>query len=98
MRSIRGGPHDHEGLADALKSGAPDKLIRVFQGRKRKRKLTTEIEAYVRMGFRSVYAETRYEYSKRIREEVRDVFGQGLSAETFWPLFKELKQQAKGGV
>jgi len=80
---------------DALKSGDPDKLVRVFQGRNRK--LTTEIEAYVRMRFPSVYAQTRYEYSKRIRKEVRDVFGQGLSAETLRPLFKELKQQAEKG-
>lgn len=79
---------------DAVKSGDPEKLLRVLRGRGSGRKLTIEIRAYVRMRFPLIYAETQYEYSKRIRKEIQQVFGESLSAESLRPLLKELKQLA----
>ena len=52
---------------DALKSGDPDRLVQALRGRGGHRKLTLEIQSYVRMRFPSIYAETRYAYSQRIR-------------------------------
>jgi hypothetical protein len=80
---------------DTLKSGDAEKLLQALRGRGGHRKITPEIESYVRMRFPSVYGETCYEYSKRIRGELQRVFGQTISPETLRPLFKELKQQAE---
>ncbi len=80
----------------ALRSGDPDVLVEALRGRGGHRKLTPEIESYVRMRFPSIYRETRYEYSKRVREEIAEVFRKSLSPETLRPLLHELKQQADG--
>jgi len=77
---------------DALKSGDAEKLLRALRGRGGHRKLTHEIQAYVRMRFPSIYGKTRYAYSKRMRQEIQQVFGESLSSETLRHLFKELKQ------
>ncbi|MDA2925110.1 hypothetical protein MYX65_10770 [Acidobacteria bacterium AH-259-L09] len=79
---------------DALKSGDADQLLQALRGRGGHRKLTPEIESYVRMRFGSIYGETRYAYSQRVRQELKKVFGVSISAETLRPLLKELKQQA----
>ena len=81
---------------DALKSNDPEELVRALRGRGGHRKLTAEVQAYVRVRFPLIYAETRYEYSKRMRAEIEAVFGKSLSAETLRPLFKELKQEVAG--
>lgn len=78
---------------EALKSGEPERLLQVLAGRSARRKLTAEIEAYVRMRFPSIYRETKYDYSKRSREEVEQVFGVSLSGETLRPLLKQLKEK-----
>ena len=79
---------------DALKSGDPDRLVQALRGRGGHRKLTLEIQSYVRMRFPSIYAETRYAYSQRMRGEIEQVFQESLSAETLRPLLQELKGPA----
>jgi len=78
---------------DALKSDDAQLLVRALAGRGGHRKLTPEIQSYVEIRFPSIYQETRYEYSKRIRQEIERVFGQTISAETLRPLFKRLKKE-----
>ncbi len=82
---------------DALKSGDPEKLVRVLEGRQAHRKLTPEICAFVRMRFPVIYGENHSSYSKQMRVEIADVYGEALSPETLRPLLKELKEQIKGG-
>jgi len=79
---------------EALKSGDPDQLLQALRGRRGRRKLTPEIESYVRMRFASIYGESRYGYSERVRQELKEVFGVSLSGETLRPLLKQLKEQA----
>jgi len=76
---------------DALKSGDPDRLVQALRGRGGHRKLTPEIQSYVRLRFPRIYAETRYAYSQRMRKEIEEVFQVSLSAETLRPLLQELK-------
>ena len=77
----------------ALEGGDVDELARVLAGRQANRKLTVEIQAYVRMRFPHIYSENRRSYSRVIRAEIIDVFSTELSAETLRPLFGELKRQ-----
>ena len=87
---------DHKTMkswGDALKSGDPERLIRVLAGRQARRKLTPEIRAFVRMRFPLIYKEYPSSYSKQIRAEIADVYGADLCSETLRPLLKELKQK-----
>ncbi len=79
----------------ALRSGDSEQLRKVLFGRQARRKLTPEIESYIRMRFPAIYEETKYEYSKRMREEIEQVFGCTLSGETLRPLLRELKESIK---
>ena len=82
---------------DALKSGDPEKLIRVMAGRQAQRKCTPEIQAFVRMRFPVIYKENPSSYNKQMRAEIADVYGEDLCPETLRPLLKELKEQMNGG-
>ena len=83
--------------SDALKSGDAEKLIQALAGRNAGRKLTPAVEQYVRLRFESIYAEDRYRYSRKIRDELKEFLQVGLSAETLRPLLGELKAQFGGG-
>lgn len=74
---------------EALKRGDIQELTRVLEGRSARRKLTPELQSYIRMRFPAIYRETKYEYSWRMREEIRQVFGVTLSGESLRPLLKE---------
>jgi len=80
----------------ALQSGEAQQVIDVLSGRSARRKLTLEIESYIRMRFGPIYEPHRYDYSKRLREEVSEVFGVSLSRETIRPLLGELKKTLLG--
>jgi len=84
--------------ADALKSGDPERLVRVLAGRQGHRKLTPDIRAFVRMRFPVIYRQNRSSYSKQMRAEIADVYGEELCAETLRPLFKELKEHIDCGT
>ena len=77
----------------ALEGGDVDELARVLEGRQVNRKLTIEIQAYVRMRFFHIYPDNRRSYSQVIRGEIVEVFNKELSAETLRPLFGKLKKQ-----
>jgi Transposase protein len=77
----------------ALRSKDAKELIRVLEGRKVSRKLTPEIEAYVRMRWPDLAQEGLYGIGKRLREEIQRIFKVKLSQETLRPLMGELRRQ-----
>jgi len=79
--------------ADALLSGDPERLVRVLEGRSARRKLTTEVKAFVKFRFQAIYPDDKATYSKRIREEIAEVFSVSLSSEALRPLFNECKAE-----
>ncbi|MBC8457744.1 MAG: hypothetical protein H8D67_07105 [Deltaproteobacteria bacterium] len=90
---------DHKTMkrwGSALTSGDPELLMRVLAGRGANRKLSLEIRSYIEMRFPIIYQETRYEYSKRMREEIERVFGKKVSGETIRPLLKVVKEKEVG--
>ena len=93
--SLSSGSENHEAVGAALRSGDNEQLQKVLFGRQARRKLTPEIQSYIRMRFPAIYEETKYEYSKRMRDEIERVFGRTLSGETLRPLLKELKESIK---
>lgn len=84
--------------SDALKSGDPEKLVRVLAGRQAHRKLTPEIRAFVRMRFSGIYRDNPSTYSKQMRAEIAEVYGEDLCSETLRPLLKELKDKINSGL
>ena len=77
----------------ALKSGSAQKLQKALIGLGSNRKLTEPIQQFVRMRFEEIYPQDRYRYSSKIREEIKQVFGEEISSETLRGLFKELREQ-----
>jgi hypothetical protein len=80
----------------ASKSTDVHEIVRILAGRQYSRKLTSEIQSYIRLRFPKIYGENRYDYSREMREEIRQVFRKSLSAETIRPLLKELKEMMAG--
>jgi hypothetical protein len=79
----------------ALRSRDAEELVRVLEGRRAGRKLTPEIKAYVRTRWPDLLKEGLYAIGKRLRKEIKSVFGVKLSQETLRPLLAELKAQAR---
>lgn len=82
----------------ALNSGDAQELVRVLEGRWSRRKLTPEIQAYVRMRWPDVIAQSRVGCSQRLCREIRAVFKVQLSTETLRPLVRELKAAVKAAA
>lgn len=78
----------------ALRCRDAQELIRVLEGRHASRKLTPEIQAYVRARWPDPLPNGRYGIGKRLRQEIRRVFGIELSQETLRPLLGELRREA----
>lgn len=77
---------------DALKSGDPERLVRVLAGRHHPRKLTPEILGFARCQFNWIYPDDRYTYSQRTRADIQDVFNIPISAESLRPYFSQWKR------
>ena len=76
---------------NALKSGRIDRIEAAFAGHEIRRKMTPEIESYARSRFREICQDNRYDYSRIIRNEIKEHFGKALCAETLRPIFKQEK-------
>ncbi len=76
---------------DAIKSGDPERLIEALSGQGAPRKLTSEVKAFIRVRFLSIYQENHYNYSAIIRDEIKKIFKKDISAESLRPMFNELK-------
>src|SRR5262245_50323154 len=79
----------------ALRSRNAEELVRVLEGRRASRKLTPEIKAYVRTRWPDLLKEGLYGIGKRLRKEIKSVFGVELSQETLRPLLAELKRPTR---
>jgi len=75
----------------ALQSGDAQQLIHVLAGRSAARKLTPTIEAFVRHRWPQITAHGNYGSTRRLRQEIQQIFQVKLSAETLRPLVQELK-------
>ena len=72
----------------ALKSGDMDRMRDAFSGQGAARKVTPEIESYVRDRFRDLYGQCR-DYSHVIRAEVERYFKVSICSERLRWIFKE---------
>ncbi len=72
----------------ALKSGDMERIRKVFSGQGAEKKITPEIEDYVRDRFHDLYGQRR-DYNRVIRLEVRRYFKVPVSAERLRWIFKE---------
>jgi hypothetical protein len=75
----------------ALCSPDADELIRVLAGRRAARKLTAQIEAYVRARWPDLSGSGTYGIGKQLRREIECVFNVKLSQETLRPLLGKLR-------
>jgi len=82
----------------ALQSGDAEQLVRALAGRGGHRKLTPEIQSFVRMRFPAIYQQSRSGYSQRLRQEIQRVFGVKLSGECLRPLLKSLRAELRHEV
>ena len=82
----------------ALRSRNAQELVRVLEGRRANRKLTPEIQAYVRVRWPDLVRAGRYGIGKRLRQEIQRVFGVKLSQETLRPLLGELRRSPPGAA
>jgi hypothetical protein len=65
----------------------------VLEGHRASRKLTLEIQAYVRARWPDLVREGLYGIGKRLRGEIKSVFKVALSQETLRPLMAQLKRK-----
>ena len=77
----------------SLRSGDMDQINRAFSGQGAERKITPEIDSYVRDRFRELYGTCRA-YNKKIREEVKKYFKTEVSAERLRWIFVEEREKA----
>jgi transposase-like protein len=82
----------------ALQSGDAEQLVRALAGRGGHRKLTPEIQSFVRVRFPEIYQQSRAGYSQRLRTEIQRVFGVRLSGECLRPLLKGLRAELRREV
>jgi len=80
------------GWGDALRCRDAEQLVRRLAGRRSGRKLTPQIEAYVRLRWSELSRSGTYGISGRLRKEIQSVFKTSLSCETLRPLVGELKR------
>ncbi|MBI3859126.1 MAG: hypothetical protein HY296_02640 [Thaumarchaeota archaeon] len=85
-------PKTMQGWGRALRCGDARQLVRVLAGVRAKRKLTAEIEAYVRARWSALSAQGTYGISGRISREIQSVFQVKLSTVALRPLVGSLKQ------
>lgn len=81
--------------AAALVCGDARQLVKALAGARTQRKLTPEIQAYVRARGPELSAQGTYRISGKLRREIQAVFGVQLSNETLRPLVGELKRGAR---
>ena len=72
--------------------------VRVFGGQRARRKVTPEIEAYVRARWAAVSAEGTYGAMSRLCREIQSVFGVGLSPRALRPVVGPLKRAQRSAA
>lgn len=79
----------------AVLSDTPEEMIKILMGQEYHRKLTYEIQGYIKARFLKIIKTHPRSYNLEMRKEIYDVFEKKLSAETIRPLLKELKLKMK---
>jgi len=80
-----------KGWGEALRSGDARRLVQALEGRQHRRKLTAEIESFIRHRFAEVYRQHRRKYNVQLRQEVFEVFKVRLSGEAIRPILRTLR-------
>lgn len=86
---------------DAIRSGDEERIYIAFSGQGGKhKKLTADIVAFITHDFGHVYHRNKYDYSREVRQDIKEVFGKKLSAELIRPLLGKLKEafRKNGGL
>jgi hypothetical protein len=76
----------------AIKSGEMERIRRAFSGQGAEKKITPEIESYVRDRFHDLYGQCR-KYNKEIRAEVKKYFNKEVSPERLRWIFREEREK-----
>ena len=92
QRTFEVDPKTIQRWAGALRSRDAHQLLRVLAGRRGGRKLTLEIEAYVRVRWPELSRRGTYGIGQRLRQEIASVFNVQLSQETLRPLMGKLRR------
>jgi hypothetical protein len=88
----------------ALRSGDPERIVQAFSGQGGPRRVTVEIEVYIRARYVSLRSGVR-DYNRRIREEVQQRWSVTVSAERLRQVFRdedrvqgwERRREGRGG-
>ena len=80
---------------EVLNSGDDDEIIRVLSSSGGTRKISPEIDRFIRAEFLRIYPENSYSYSSVIREEIKNVFKVELTGESLRPIFNEEKDRIR---
>ena len=92
QRTFQVDPKTIQRWGRALCGRDAEELIRVLAGRRTARKLTAQIEAYVRARWPDLSRAGTYGIGKQLRREIRSVFNVKLSQETLRPLLGKLRR------
>jgi len=92
QRTFEVDPRTIQRWAEALRSRDAHLMLRVLAGRRWARKLTPEIEAYVRVRWPELSRTGTYGIGKRLRQEIQSVFKVKISQETLRPLMGKLRR------
>jgi len=78
---------------DAVKSGDIILMQKAFSGQGSKRKFTPEIIHFIRIEFNKIYPTNKYNYSKIIRKEIKDIFQEEFTSEAIRYILNEEKKK-----
>ncbi len=76
-----------------LASGEVDLLSKAIRNPGGNHKMTEEIRRFIQLRFPTVYRHSPRHYSLWIRQEIKEVFGTEISAETLRPIFRALRER-----
>ena len=86
-------PKTIRGWGRCLRGGNAQELIRVLEGRSHRRKLTAQVEAFVRIRLADLLDQREYGAVKTIRQDIKTIFSVEISAKSLGPLIREIKAQ-----
>lgn len=83
---------------DAVKEKDPYIINEVFLGRGARKKITTEIKSYIKHRFNDIYSIEKKSYSRKILEELKEVFNVEVTSETIRPILTELRNSFNNSI
>lgn len=83
---------------EVLNSGDDDEIVRVLSSSGGTKKITPEIDRFIREEFQQIYPHNSYSYSSAIRNKIKKIFKVELSGEAVRPIFNEEKARIKESI